>query len=91
MKKAIVMALLMSMGGCKYARANQSGECWDLWTARNEIYKEGGYCFRTELAQHLIGNENCHIEEQSDVPLSNNQRNVLNKIIMRERQLDCHI
>ncbi|MEZ5775251.1 MAG: YARHG domain-containing protein [Hyphomicrobiaceae bacterium] len=29
--------------------------CYDLWYARNQIYAENGYCFKTQLARQTFG------------------------------------
>lgn len=34
--------------------------CYDLWYARNLIYANNGYCFRTRLAIRTFGNTGCY-------------------------------
>ncbi|KQQ00212.1 hypothetical protein ASF56_15030 [Methylobacterium sp. Leaf122] len=48
--------------------------CDELWGERNAIYKDAGYCFRTERAIRAFGNSGCKYDELADVPLSARQR-----------------
>ena len=34
-------------------------ECFDLWVARNSIYDENGYCFKTQDAKDYFDNSDC--------------------------------
>nr|WP_052232628.1 YARHG domain-containing protein [Methylobacterium sp. ZNC0032] len=63
--------------------------CADLWTARNEIYKAQGYCFRTQRAIAAFGNAGCQYDSIEDVPLSANDRRVIADIVRQERALRC--
>lgn len=45
-------------------------ECDLLWEMRNQIYKDHGYCFRTERAISFFGNGGCHTRDASDLDLS---------------------
>ncbi|BCB19814.1 YARHG domain-containing protein [Bosea sp. ANAM02] len=63
--------------------------CADLWTARNEIYKAQGYCFRTQRAIAAFGNAGCQYDSIEDVPLSANDRRAIADIVRQERALRC--
>lgn len=63
--------------------------CEGLWSARNEIYKAQGYCFRTARAISAFGNAGCQYDDVGDVPLSANQRRVVADIQREERTRGC--
>lgn len=63
--------------------------CADLWTARNEIYKAQGYCFRSARAIAAFGNAGCQYDDVEDVPLSAHDRRMIADIVRRERALRC--
>lgn len=63
--------------------------CGELWSARNAIYKDGGYCFRTARAIREFGNAGCRYDDINDVPLSANQRVQVADIIRTERMKGC--
>ena len=59
--------------------------CDALWGERNAIYKDAGYCFRTERAIRAFGNSGCKYDELADVPLSARQRADIAEIQRQER------
>jgi hypothetical protein len=63
--------------------------CDELWGERNAIYKDAGYCFRTERAIRAFGNSGCKYDELADVPLSARQRADLADIQRQERENGC--
>ena len=67
----------------------QAQSCGELWYARNEIYKAGGYCFRTQRGIRSFGNAGCQHDDVEDVPLSANQRREINDIVRDERRFGC--
>ena len=81
-------ALLLVAGAASPARANP-GTCADLWTARNEIYKAQGYCFRTQRAIAAFGNAGCQYDNVEDLPLSANDHRAVADILRQERALRC--
>lgn len=81
-------ALLLAAAAANPARAT-TGTCADLWTARNEIYKAQGYCFRTPRAIAAFGNAGCQYDNIADVPLSANDRRAIADIVRQERSLRC--
>lgn len=63
--------------------------CDELWGERNAIYKDAGYCFRTERAIRAFGNSGCKYDELADVPLSARQRAYIADIQRQERENGC--
>lgn len=69
--------------------AARAESCEDLWYARNQLYKAGGYCFRTARAIQAFGNAGCQYDDVNDVPLSARQRRILADIVGQERVQGC--
>ncbi|WP_232631125.1 YARHG domain-containing protein [Methylobacterium sp. Leaf118] len=63
--------------------------CDELWGERNAIYKDAGYCFRTERAIRAFGNAGCKYDDLADVPLSARQRATVADIQRQERENGC--
>ncbi|MCY1642218.1 YARHG domain-containing protein [Methylorubrum sp. SL192] len=63
--------------------------CDELWGERNAIYKDAGYCFRTERAIRAFGNSGCKYDKLADVPLSARQRADIADIQRQERENGC--
>ena len=63
--------------------------CKELYVMRNDIYKSGGYCFKTAKAIKQFGNAGCQYDSLGDVPLSANQRAVIKDIKKSEARLGC--
>ncbi|HJE23470.1 MAG TPA: YARHG domain-containing protein [Methylorubrum populi] len=63
--------------------------CDELWGERNAIYKDAGYCFRTERAIRAFGNAGCKYDDLADVPLSARQRADIADIQRQERANGC--
>jgi YARHG domain len=90
MKRLIAAAALMcaavpAMAGDDMRRWS----CGELWSTRNAIYKEGGYCFRTSRGIREFGNAGCRYDDVNDVPLSANQRGYVAEIVRVERAKGC--
>jgi hypothetical protein len=49
------MATTPVMAGSDYI----DWSCSELWEARNQIYKNSGYCFKTQRAKEYYGNGGC--------------------------------
>jgi hypothetical protein len=63
--------------------------CSSLWYERNQIYKDGGYCFKTSRAIRAFGNAGCSYDDINDVPLSARQRAAVRDIVAQERRMGC--
>lgn len=83
---AAVAALATAAQACD---CNPTPRCSDLWYARNAIFKDAGYCFKTSRAIAAFGNAGCQYDDQAEVPLSDNQRREINDISAAERRLYC--
>lgn len=63
--------------------------CSRLWSERNAIYKDAGYCFKTSRAIRTFGNAGCSFDDIEDVPLSARDRARVADIQRDERDLGC--
>lgn len=63
--------------------------CQDLWVARNQIYKDAGYCFKTSRAIRFFGNAGCQFDSESRVPLSRGDRAEIDRIKRIEDGKGC--
>jgi hypothetical protein len=83
--------LLCSLAGAvaTFAASAAQASCDSLWNERNQIYKEAGYCFKTARAIRAFGNAGCSYDDINDVPLSANQRAVVQEIVAQERRMGC--
>ena len=84
----LLAATLLAGGIASPALANPQA-CADLWTARNEIYKAQGYCFRTKRANAAFGTAGCQYDKVEDLPLSANDHRAIADILRQERALRC--
>lgn len=83
-------AVFLACGiGVAVAQDYRDWSCRDLWLERNQIYKDAGYCFATPRAIRTFGNANCVYDRQADVPLSANQRRIIQAILRAERFNGC--
>jgi hypothetical protein len=63
--------------------------CDALWTVRNTIYYENGYCFHTARGMAAFGNQGCAYDDAGMVPLNNFERNNIGRIVTVEKQKGC--
>ena len=66
-----------------------SMSCGDLWYRRNEIFARNGYCFKTDRAIRVFGNQGCRFYVESDVPMSRAEREEVEVIRAIERSKRC--
>ncbi|QGM96518.1 YARHG domain-containing protein [Methylocystis parvus] len=85
-KSAFIFAALMA-GAAAPSVAQAS--CASLWSERNQIYKDAGYCFKTARAIRAFGNAGCSYDDINDVPLSARQRAAVRDIVAEERRMGC--
>jgi hypothetical protein len=89
---AIAVALT-GIGGAATSASAQDGlwslSCGDLWYRRNAIYARNGYCFKTDRALRVFGNENCRFYEERDIPMSRGEREEVEIIRSIEQQKGC--
>lgn len=62
--------------------------CYDLWYARNQIFDDNGYCFKTQLGKDTFDNSDCWT---SHPQLSNAEQREVNRIIAREKAKRCKV
>lgn len=63
--------------------------CSALYEVRNVMYFENGYCFKTDRALDIFGDDGCYIDEQEDVRLSAVERFNISQVAAVERQKGC--
>jgi hypothetical protein len=63
--------------------------CDSLWTVRNAIYHDNGYCFKTKRAKQVWGNQGCTYWDAADVPLNNYEQANISTIKSVEKQKGC--
>jgi hypothetical protein len=63
--------------------------CEDLYILRNAIYKDAGYCFRSERARRSFTNEGCVFEDVAAVPLNAYQKHNVGVIRLAEARRGC--
>ena len=71
------------------AAAQDEGSCGDLWYQRNAIYARNGYCFKTDRAIRVFGNQGCRFDNEADVPMSRAEREEVERIRAAERRKGC--
>ena len=88
MKSFLGLAVTVStivLGASAPARAES---CYDLWYARNLIYAENGYCFKTALGKETFAGYDCYT---GNPHLSRAERNEVAAIKREERRRGCHV
>ena len=77
-------ALLLTLAGPSFAQ-----NCAELSYNRNAIYARAGYCFKTSEQIRRFGNAGCQFDNQTDVPLSARDREIVARIAREERFNGC--
>jgi len=67
----------------------QAQSCQNLWTERNQFYKDSGYCFKTQRAIDFFGNDGCFVSKQNALRLSRSDRRRIEEIVRLERAKGC--
>lgn len=80
--------------GCPYDHAIPTTQLWDLscdalWTVRNSIYKDNGYCFNTKKAISIWGNAGCLYDNAAEVPLNTYESGNVQRIRKVEQEKGC--
>lgn len=71
------------------AAALKKLSCQNLWTVRNTIYRERGYCFKTPEAIAAFGLAGCKYHDMGAVPLNAYERANVGAIVKVEKQKGC--
>ncbi len=69
--------------------AVQQLSCDWLWTIRNTIFYENGYCFQTSRGRANFDNAGCRYYDSGSVPMSRTERENVNRILRVERARGC--
>lgn len=64
--------------------------CQSLYEVRNAIYFQNGYCFKTERALGIFGDDECWVEDMEDVRMNVYERNNAALILSVEKQKGCN-
>ena len=67
----------------------QAQTCQSLWIERNQIYKDSGYCFKTQRAIDFFGNDGCSVSNENALRLSRSDRRRVDEIVRLERAKGC--
>lgn len=89
---AVMTGALLASGTAAVRAGDVQGDaygCDELWTMRNEIFKSGGYCFKSPRAIKQFGNAGCQYDIEFDVPVSDRDRQTLSAIKKSERRQSC--
>lgn len=63
--------------------------CRNLWTVRNGMYNDHGYCFKTKAAAAAFDNSDCYAHDANKIKFNGHERNNIDRIVKIERQKGC--
>lgn len=63
--------------------------CQNLWYVRNNIYNEGGLCFKTAAAQAVFDNSDCTTDNPADIVLNSFEQKNIGRIRSVEKAKGC--
>lgn len=63
--------------------------CDALWTVRNTIFYENGYCFQTAKGKQVFGNQGCRYTVSGQVPLNRFERANVETVKKVEARKGC--
>ena len=63
--------------------------CDALWTVRNSIYNDHGYCFKTAAARRVFDNSDCSVNNAAHLGFSNIEQTNINRIVAVESNFGC--
>jgi hypothetical protein len=81
---AAAVAVLALPGAAMAAKPS----CYDLWYARNAIYDDNGYCFKTDLGKDTFDNSDCWTSKPK---FSNKEWATIVAIKEQEEARGCHV
>ena len=64
--------------------------CDNLWTVRNMIFDENGYCFKTAKAKSIFSNDGCSYTTMASMPLNSYEAKNIQLVQAVEKQKACH-
>jgi hypothetical protein len=65
-----------------------AASCFDLWYARNAIYDDNGFCFKTDLALQYFDNADCSTRHPK---FSKAEQKTINAIVAEEKRRHCKV
>lgn len=63
--------------------------CDSLWTIRNSIYNEHGYCFKTARARSVFDNSDCYVNNASALDFNTYEQTNIDRIASVEDEFGC--
>lgn len=87
--RRFMMSMVIVAASAAATPALAQGICQSLWVERNSIYKDAGYCFKTQRAIRYFGNAGCEYDVEAALPLSYSQRARIGQILAEERANGC--
>jgi hypothetical protein len=63
--------------------------CDALWTVRNTIFDENGYCFQTAKGKAVFSNVGCKYTVSGNVPLNKYERANVERVRVAEARKGC--
>jgi YARHG domain len=88
MKTSISIAALGLAASTLMVSQASAQSCYDLWYARNQIYAENGYCFKTQLGRDTFGNSGCFTNNPK---LSKYEARDVKEIKREEKKRGCKV
>ena len=85
---ARVCFLFLVWAVAQSSQASAASICDDLWFARNAVFNEAGYCFRSPLGQAVFDNSDCIGARAS---LDQPAERYVARIKVRERKMGCRV
>jgi hypothetical protein len=70
--------------------ALQELSCDNLWTVRNMIFDENGYCFKTAKAKSIFSNDGCSYTSMASMPLNSYETKNIQLVQAVEKQKACY-
>ncbi len=64
--------------------------CDALWTVRNTIFDENGYCFQTAKGKAVFSNVGCKYTVSGNVPMNKFERTNVERVKAVEAQKGCN-
>jgi hypothetical protein len=71
-------------------KALEELSCDNLWTVRNMIFDENGYCFKTAKAKDVFSNDGCAYMTMASMPLNSYETKNIQLVQAVEKQKACY-
>ncbi len=84
-----MMSMVVCVASAAATPALSQRICQTLWVERNSIYKDAGFCFKTDRAIRYFGNAGCQYDNPASLPLSQSQQERIADILAQERDNGC--